>query len=163
MPKFESSKAQRNSLRVQSGAEIAGNAVAILSPAAKIPCKVAQSVASFYSFFSKETTPFEKGIGLTQGLISVAQVALLGYVYAQKLKCPDESVCTALMLCDLVYEGILLSNLFVSEINKKPHGDSPPATPLLEPVAAMPRREEQKDNAPEREPESRSTFVMWDC
>lgn len=126
MPDIKSSKAQRNGLRTQSGIEITSSALGELLPAAKIPCKVAQSACSLYSFFHANTSRFEKTINLSQAFIATAQVGLLCYVVASKRDCKDQDDwCLALTISDLFYEGILLASAGIAELNKKPHDESP--------------------------------------
>lgn len=113
---MKSCKAHRNTQRILGGIEILDQTLATISPTAQLPTKFAQSIVSLHSIFKPNTSAYEKTITSIQTTITLAQVGLL----VTLILAPEMTwIFTALTVCDLLYQGILLSGWAIAETNKK--------------------------------------------
>ena len=124
-----SSKHHRNSQRISAALEVITNSSMFFSPAAAIPPKVSQVVVNAYSFFKCTNKSYECAVSGAQALIAAGNVAALTALVVDENNCTDRGAtfCQVALMCQLVYEGVLLATWAISE-KEKEHGPGRPGS-----------------------------------
>lgn len=118
---FKSTKVNRAAQRVNAVSEIAGVALSNASPLAAVPARIAQAGVSAVSLFHPRPKPIEKVLHGFQALLSLAQAGLLIAMHYVDEDCDlSSTVCKSLLLCELMYQGVLLTGWGLSEIVREP-------------------------------------------
>ena len=131
MPTYRSSKPHRDASRLNASAEIAASALKAIAPAAMIPAKITQAFNSGYCFFKPQVKTSERFMHATKCLLATAQIALLVTMLYKDDTCPTikNALCKSTLLCELMYQGLLLVSWAPSELFKEPGETTPPVTP----------------------------------
>ena len=144
MAKLLSSKHHRNAERTNATAEIAGSALKSITPSAAIPAKIAQGFTSTYCVFNKLLKPHERVMHGFRATLAFAETGLLIAMLFKDEQCQTikPQMCKALLMLELVYQGLLLVSWVPSEFFKSPNmdgTDSPDASEPASPIAGSPR------------------------
>lgn len=116
-----SSAGHRNTQRLNAGLQISSGVLQNTAPAI-ITIKVAQTLVSAHAVLRKDTHNEEKLLHAGLALLSLAQVALGIALYVQDDECIlMDALCKSAYICELVYQGALLTGWVASEASK----DSP--------------------------------------
>lgn len=136
---FKSTKASRDRQRVNAFASAADNALLRANPIARIPSKTAQFFSGVSAMFNPNVKRCEKAWHAAQSALALAQLGLIMAIEFDSGSCEkNTSLCQALMICDLVYQGLLLSGFGVSESMKELPENDPSSSPDSSPRAPSP-------------------------
>ena len=113
---FKSTKQARNFSRVSVAAALADGSLGTFSHMARIPTKTAQVVSGLACIFCSDTKAAEKAFAVAETVVSVVQ---MGFIVTAEFS-EDEWALQALSLCDLLYQGLLMSRFSAGEISKEP-------------------------------------------
>lgn len=146
---LSSSKAHRDSQRVNAYASVLGFAGSQLNTAVSIPTNFAQMLMSGYSVFSKDTYASEKGIHAIEFALSTSQLIILSILlYQNPTTCPSEitsdmtPLCRSFVLIRLLYAGLVTVTAALAEASKDPI-----ATPSEATLPAMTRSAIRRNQA----------------
>lgn len=113
-----SSTGHRNTQRLNAGLQISTDFLQPFGPAV-ITTKAAQTLVSAHAVLREDTHNAEKLLHGLQALLALSQVGLAITLYAQNNSCSEMNpLCKAAYICELVYQGILLTGWGASELSK---------------------------------------------
>ena len=116
----QSTKKHRMTQRINVGLEVLSSASKSLYASSSIPMKVSQCAVSSYSFFTNNLNKSERVVQLLLAFMALGQTAFIA-VMAFEDKDNDEkcdSLCTAAMISELIYQGLLVSSYAIAEARK---------------------------------------------
>lgn len=140
MTRFYSTKKHRNAERTNATAEIAAGALKTISPIAALPAKLAQGCNSSYCAISRALKPHERVVHGIRALIAFAEVGILIAMLFKDEKCETlkPPICKSLLMCELLYQGLLLVSWVPSEFFKEEGPPTPEHTPPGTPPGTPP-------------------------
>lgn len=112
----------RNVQRVSLVALAADAGAGKVNPVAEIPFQFAQAMMAFGSvIYCKKMKPYEKGIQITQGVLSSARLITNIIMLAEDETCAnnDTSLCKAALILFLLYIGLLGLTATIAENTKE--------------------------------------------
>lgn len=125
MKLFQSNKVTRTANRINAGAEVAGSALSSISPIAKLPTKATQAVTAAITLFHPKTKTTERVLLGIQLALAVTQIGLIAALTFKGDKCQDGSAeCNALLICELLYQGLLVAALGAGEVIREPYANN---------------------------------------
>ena len=105
---FNPTRYNRQILRANGMLEVLGGGLSVLSLAAIIPTKLAQTAFSGLGLFSHKLTPRERvGHGVLASLALIQLICVMAlYSKGNECKTHDEPLCKLFMLSSLLYQGV---------------------------------------------------------
>lgn len=125
--KTKSSTKAREFQRYQGMAAITNGADSSFTAANVIPIG-AQMLLSGYACCHDALKPRERLMCGFQSFLTFSQLALMCAIYFKSDNCKEQqlALCKALLLAKYLYQGTLLINWFIAELNKEAHPETHP-------------------------------------
>jgi ABC-type uncharacterized transport system permease subunit len=104
--------------RINVGLEVLSSASKSLYASSSIPMKVSQCAVSSYSFFTNNLNKSERVVQLLLTFMALGQTAFVAVMAFEENDKKCDSLCTAAMISELIYQGLLVSSYAIAEARK---------------------------------------------